>query len=381
MFSLLAVITTLFCSLLVGALPALWRVLPGAVAERLGQSTGALDFWRKGYLLILVAAFPVVGRLVDAEGGQWYLFMGLLAAILGLAWLGLAQTWRGALAAIVLLALGNAGLTITTTVLMRKTFEDAGLPAVAGLNLGFVAAGLGTLLTPRLVRLFLDSLGYRKGWLVLGLLGLIPAGLVALTSPGYFPQAHQPRPLAEFFADPRWWLLGALSFLYFPLEHLLEAWRLKFLQQHPSIAGLAGLGYWFGFLGMRAAIGWIIWDQYEAWGLVCLALAYVVIEGNLASAQAPHSGRIGLTLIGGSFGPLLPTLLAAVSHLDTRNEAQLMGLVYGVGSLSGLLLEPLLNRFAERRETTSTMWLSLYLTLVWGALALLLAMLGYLGVL
>lgn len=382
MFSLL-VLTTFACTLVAGGVPALWNIIPSALAQRFAVPEDRVRHWRKWYLLALVVLFPLAGLLVDTWNSQTVLFAGVLAAALALAWLGLAQKTRACFLAILFLAIAHAFVTVPTIVLFRHAlpFDIPNLHGkrIAAMNIGFIGIALGTLMTPRLVRALLARLGPGNGFLVLALACLLPGVLVALTGRDDFPRAHVGIPWHELSEDPRWWLLLSLGFFYFPLEYLLDAWRRRYFVQIDPANRLARPGYWTLLLIMRLAIGWMIWDGYEAWGLTCLALAFAIIAGNLASAYAPTANPWGIWLIGATFGPLLPTLLAIVTTLYEQNEGAMVGFILALGAIGGLVLQPMMSSFAERNPLPVTMRFNMILALTWGALALVLALMGYLS--
>src|SRR5262249_43841661 len=161
--------------------------------------------------------------LVDSWGGRNLLFVGILAAALGLAWLGLAQHAVTCLLAALFLALATACVAVPSIVMLPHTFQVSWPhlrgPGVAAMNLGFIGFTLGHLLAPNLARGLFARLGLRNSFLLMALTCLVPATLVTLPAPEAFPKPHQPMPLDKLAEDVHWWMLLGLGLCYFPLEH------------------------------------------------------------------------------------------------------------------------------------------------------------------
>jgi MFS family permease len=362
---------TIACTFLVGALVAVWQRLPWVLSERLKIPEPVCRDWQSWFSLPLIFSFPLVGHLVDRWNGQGILFYGILALALALAWLGQARSLRSALLALLLLCVAIPSIAVPTLALLPRAFSD--YTKVLALNAAFSGVLLGIGLTPGLLALLFKRLDARHGFLFAALVCLAPALLVALTSPEYFPE-REVKPWSEILQSARCWIMVALAFVYYLLAELLGVWRNGLLQQAGGGKHWFDLVFWIFLLAGPPVAGWVVWNEYEPWGLLVLAAIYAVVVGNMAGDFSGHSVSISLWLAAASFAPLLPTLLAVQVPTVQDNPAGVMGLTLAGAAMAHFLLQPTLERFSQRKSVSAAMWLTGVLTLIFGALALTLAL-------
>ena len=106
-----------------------------------------------------------------------------------------------------------------------------------------------------------------------------------------------------------------------------------------------------------------------------LAVIYAIVLGNMVAEFSQRAGTVSLWFAGASFAPLLPTLLTVHIRDMPASAAASMGLALGAGAFGNFLLQPMLERFSQRWSIAATMRLAMLLSLVFGALALMLALL------
>src|ERR1043165_2511828 len=113
---------------------------------------------------------PLTGWLLDHEPNhnRDVLFFGLVAMIIGLAWLGLIRSFSSLLANMLFVGLAYAAVTTGSVALMTHAFFDKDRPSIfAALNLGFVAVGIGAWLGSSIIGPLERWWGYRQALLYL----------------------------------------------------------------------------------------------------------------------------------------------------------------------------------------------------------------------
>lgn len=367
---------TFACMILVGAVVALWQRLPWLLSQRLKVPEPMCRDWQSWFSFPLIFLFPLLGHLIDGWDGQFVLFVGILCLAVSLAWLGQHRTVGSGLGALLLMcvaiplvALPTFGLLPTAVQAAMKEVKP--IKHVLALNVAFTGVILGMMLTPSLVDLFVKRFDARRAFLFLALLCLVPALFVSLTP---LPAVPREPTLAAILHDGRCWMLAALAFVYYMLAELFGMWKNGFLQQSAQGKPWIGMAFWLTALVGLPITGWAVWDRFEAWGLAVLALALAVVVGNLAGDFTTKGGTLSLWLAGGIFAPFLPVLLTIPARTFHDDPAGAMGLALGGGALGNFLMQPMLERFAQRNTVTASMWLSTILSLGFGALALVLAL-------
>ena len=372
------------CTFLVGTVVTLWMRLPWVFSQRLHVPEPVCRDWQSWFSLPLVFLFPVLGHFIDGLDGQYVLFIGILGLAMSLAWLGQFRNVRSGLIALLLMCVAIPCIVLPTFAILPRVFahspthlESAALPAfrqfkhVLVMNLAFTGVVLGYVLTPGLVKMVIKRFDVRHGFLFLAMLCLVPALLVAL-SPTF--DQPEPKPLGNILQDGRGWMIAALAFVFYLQVELFHQWKAGYLQQSERGTPWVCFVFWLVVLLGLPIAGWAVWDRYESWGLAVLALMYAVVLGNMAGDLTNRSGTLSLWMAGGCFAPVLPTLLTIPAKTFHENPSTAMGLALGAGALGNFLMQPMLERFAQRNSVASTMWLATVLSLGFGALALVLAL-------
>jgi hypothetical protein len=366
--SWLVVATTISSALLLGFIPALWARIRTAHSECLGCTEAACERLRLVYLVSLIPLLPILGWAVDRWGARQLIFAGGLFAALGIALLGVVRNGRSALAVALILGAATSCLATACPFTMPAAFlgED---DRAASVNLGFVAVGLGFLLLPSSVELLILRFGFRRSMLLLALLALAPAVLTVFTSG--IPDAVG-TPELGYLPEPSLWLAAMVMFLYFPLESSLCKWSRSYLTNlgytDRQMFWWLG-GFWIFFLGARLVAAWLFVPGYEAWVVLALTLIAAITLGNLGGAYGQKSGP-GLLLMGGWYGPILPTLLAVAMSF----HATAVGGLLSLGTASSLVFASTASRFPAQTPRADIK-LPLILALVMAAPTLLLALL------
>jgi fucose permease len=314
-------------------------------------------------------AMPLAGMLIDDWRNMDVLFFGLLACVLGMAWLGLAQSLRSLASSVLVLGAGYSAVAVAGIALMPAALGfSPRASTIAALNVGFVCVSIGAVVAPMLVAWVGRRWGHRQGLLYLSLAPVVAATLVYLAR-GDFPERQGFAPSSEFIHDARLWLLAAVILLYFALENCLEVWPepyLKELGYRGRYLSAAMLLFWGAFTLVRLVTGWLPETNYDTWLLLALVLASSILLGNLIGADEYSAGSAGVWLTGACYGPLLPSFLALVLDMFPESSPAL-GMMLALSGLDTLIVRPLMTALARRRPARTVMRVPTVLGLILAA--------------
>jgi fucose permease len=330
-----------------GVLGVAWPSIRATFALPLSQLGVLLGAAMVGYLAASVSSGPIVARI--GIGRLLVLSSAAVAASsLGYA---LAPRWGLMVAAGVLAGLGAGAI-------------DAGINAFAAavcsprqVSWLHAAYGIGAMLGPLLMSgVLATGLGWRVGYL------LIAAGLggMMLCFLGTLPRwetardgsagrsGTRPEPAAGFratLARPLVWLNIVLFFVYTGLEVTAGQWTYSLLTEGRGLApGPAGVwvsGFWGSLTAGRLVSGAMARHhpaERLLRGAMLAALAGALL---LWWAPRPLVGLLGLVVLGWSFAPIYPLLIAATpgrvgaGHATTAIGLQVAAAYLGTAALPG----------------------------------------------
>ena len=345
---------TLLSALTFGGVLRLVGAIQQPLARRFGFEEHRPGIWLSVFYLSMVPMMLVSGLLVDRLGLQEMLVAGSLLSCLGIFVLALCRTARAALYAIFLIGMSETCLCVGAVVLMPEALIQSNEAAAA--NLGFVFFGLGALLAPALVDLLLQTVGLRRTLCLAAVVCLAPALVALLTSSSLFRTGHVSGDVWQIPRSPAFWGIAVAFLLYCPLEGTLGVWGAVYLQElghKERQARFLAAGFWLGFLGSRvlAAIlqqREVLTRTFDPWMICLLALAAMVLLGNLSGTQHRRNAAAGLFLLGALLGPIAPTLVGFLFQQFPLDRGTAFGGVFTLGTAGSLFLPPLFG-FYERR--------------------------------
>jgi len=406
------------CCLLVGFFFAFVLTIRKPLSEHLHVEEARLRVGRWVYLA-MVPTLLFSGLLVDKWGDKQMLFAGLLLTAGGFTVLGACRSQRTVIVPLLMLGVAAAWIVIATTLMLPGAFfmdRAKSLPAasanavalgVAGMGqgplaqgavlmssrlmqrrfetptaaiaFGYVFVALGTLLAPVIVGRLCASRSFKQTMVILGLVSLVPALLVAMTSASVFPRSHPDARLDFLLRDPRLWMAVGMMMLYLPLERSLPTWADRYLvemEYEPHMMPRFLVGFWIVFIIARLATAFVLQPGFEMWLVFVLVIASASTLGNLVSYHGQARGGIGIPIIGGCFGPILPILLSVLTVTFAQAPATVLGIVFGAGFLSNAIFQPALVSFARAHTINATVRIpmlaalllaapTLMLTLIW----------------
>jgi len=338
------------------------------LAKRLAVGEDRVEWLLSAMNLSLIPMMLLSGILIDKWDVKPVLIFGSLLTAAAVASLAASQTMGRALGSILLLGMGGACLSTSSSVLMLTAFYPEN--AVAAQNFGNVFFALGALVSPMIAQRLLEQFEYRRGLVLISVVCLLPALLAALTS---FPPhpANRAEPWAVF-GRPLLWLAAATLLFYGPLEGSLSTWATRYLHDlgFPALrAERILIGFWLAFLTSRLLAAAFAYhalnrDVAQGWFMVLLALAAAMALGNMAGARKSFSAAAGLVLVGLFFGPIFPTLVGILLEQFQSTQGTAYGAMFALGSFGNLLLPPLIGAYARRTTVQRAMRIPMILALI-----------------
>lgn len=142
------------------------------LSEDLGISRGVFSLIRSGEILIIAAAAPLVGTLMDRHGARWLMAAGGLISGIGFLLLGQARDfWQFLLFRWLLISPGDAlmgGMVINVSISRWFVRMRGRALALAGMGHGLAKVGM-----PLFAASLIVAVGWRASWVVLGIVTLV----------------------------------------------------------------------------------------------------------------------------------------------------------------------------------------------------------------
>ncbi len=187
--------------------------------------SGFSFFANVGYLLSASAT----GRLIDRIGARPVVLMAI--PLLSLAWASLSLV-GGSVWTLYLAALAVGCIATGATIVPYSRAINSWFEAGRGAALGLMACGPGLVSTfgPRIFQSFVDAHGWRTGFLVIGVAGLVPLPVMALFLHERREAAETGVPVPETgytrqeaIRQPVFWLMAVASFFWlFAFGHVMH---------------------------------------------------------------------------------------------------------------------------------------------------------------
>jgi fucose permease len=303
------------------------------------------------FTALFVGAIPaqvVTGWLNDRFGPKLVLMVSLLILAGGLLGATLSRSLPLTLACMVFAGLGDGVLVVGSNVIVAQNFSHR---RASALNLLNVFYGFGAIAGPAIAgrSILLWGTALPALWALSAVLALLVPTLFGLTIKGEVPSNGE-ETTAEaksLYRSPFLWLLSALLLFYVGVEIGTGGWLATYMRRttelSPDTAALVVSGFYMALtVGRIAGVGLGLKLTSERLLLVSLTGA---VLGSIGMALSV--GNTGLTVaavlvLGGSFGPVFPTVLAIITARYTVGAGRAASMVIAMGSVGGMLI-PLLQ--------------------------------------
>jgi MFS transporter, FHS family, glucose/mannose:H+ symporter len=322
----------------------------------------------------------IIGPLVDKLGYKPIAIMGFLVTSASLFLLAYASSYSLALLACILLGIGAMSCNTVGNTLIPVILFEGKDPARAS-NLGNAFFGLGYVLTPWLLTLFLKLLGlsYVASVSIIGVVVLL--FLLFSLTPRYpqIPTGYQFSSAVKLLGNGAV-IIAALSlFCYVSLEISMGTWiRQLMTQMYAGEADASTYAGWvLGFFGVAMMVGRFLTSTVKnltAMGarvITAMSFLSIVAIVLMIVTTSPGLAIAAIILTGLAFAPIFPTIVGVTfAKFEPRLYGSIFGIIFAIGLLGGTFVP----KWIGNLSVGSTVQQSLVIPAVMAAILFLLSL-------
>jgi len=322
----------------------------------------------------------IIGPLVDKLGYKPIAIMGFLVTSASLFLLAYASSYSLALLACILLGIGAMACNTVGNTLIPVILFEGKDPARAS-NLGNAFFGLGYVLTPWLLTLFLKLLGlsYVASVSIIGVVVLL--FLLFSLTPRYpqIPTGYQFSSAVKLLGNGAV-IIAALSlFCYVSLEISMGTWiRQLMTQMYAGEADASTYAGWvLGFFGVAMMVGRFLTSTVKnltAMGarvITAMSFLSIVAIVLMIVTRSPGLAIAAIILTGLAFAPIFPTIVGVTfAKFEPRLYGSIFGIIFAIGLLGGTFVP----KWIGNLSVGSTVQQSLVIPAVMAAILFLLSL-------
>jgi len=339
--ALMAVFTLAVCFIILGAISS---DLMAAL------NIDAAQFASLGMALFLTSCIVqlFIGPAVDKFGYKPVAILGFLVTSGSIFLLASAGSFNVAFAACVLLGVGAMSCNTVGNTLIPVVLFEGRDPARAS-NFGNAFFGMGYVLTPFLLTLFMRTLGmsYSSSLTVFAILVLIFL-VVSLTAVyPKVPSGFQFVKAVSLLGRAPVLIAAFALFCYIALEVSMGIWTRRLMEELFGRQMTAGdASFWAGMVlslfGVAMMVGRFLSSAIKnltAIGIRVIAAAALVSLGAivvLMMTQSPGLAILAVFLVGLAFAPIFPTIVGVTfASFDSSLYGSIFGIIFAIGLLGG----------------------------------------------
>jgi fucose permease len=287
----------------------------------------------------------IIGPLVDKLGYKPVAIMGFLVTSASLFLLAYSSSYSLALLACILLGVGAMACNTVGNTLIPVVLFEGKDPARAS-NLGNAFFGLGYVLTPWLLTLFLKVLGLSYVASVSIIAVLVLLFLAFSLSPRYpqVPTGFQFSSAVRLLGNSAVIVAALALFCYVSLEVSMGTWiRQLMTQLYAGEADAATYAGWvLGFFGAAMMVGRFITSTVKnltAMGakvITAMSFLSIVAIVLMIVTKSPALAIVAIILTGLAFAPIFPTIVGVTfAKFEPRLYGSIFGIIFAIGLLGG----------------------------------------------
>jgi len=349
--------------------------LIGAVKLKLAEKLEIDDAKVGGLIstLMFTSIFVVlfIGPLLDAWGHKPFAVLGFFLVGLAIFLFSSFKSYKGVVFACVLLGVGGMCVnTVGNTLMPIVLFGGENPPAA--LNLGNMFFGLGAFITPLLVGLLLNRLGFSKTVNIFALITFVPIifALIAKTYPELkagFDLGDAVALLANVVV-----LVAALAlFCYVGLEASMGGWITTYLSDvglsvEKASAGLSG--FWIAMMASRLFTGItrdIVTPENGATVIMILAIVATITIFTMSRTKNTVLAILAVIVTGLAFGPIFPTIVGVTfSKIARELHGSVFAIIFAVGLLGATTLPAAMGIISKGKSIQKSMILAALAALI-----------------
>lgn len=325
------------------------------------------------FLISYALMFTIGGRLMDSVGGKigmalsvglWSLACGLHGVMTGFYQLVIFRFLLGA---------GEGGCFPGAAKIVYEWFDEKRRAMANGIAIG--GSAIGAVIAPPLVILISTHWGWRSGFIIAGVVGVVWVALWLLIPWG----KHRFKTKAKAQTEPGSGAIPFLAilknkearvfivirFLLDPVMYFIMFWAPKYLNEQRGVSFEAiGKLFWIPFLGLglsNIAGGWVSDKLLKRSASVNAARKTVMGGAALVTISASFIAWVStaemaiflMTLVMIAHGFWITNYITAISDVfGGKGTATVVGLSGTAGAVSGLIVNPLIGYIAQSYSYT-----------------------------
>ncbi len=364
---------------LMGVVYALLGGVKLSLAERLNLDEAKVGGLVSGFGMMVGPTILACGFLTDSLGRKAVYLGGAVLVVVAIFIVATTFSYRGALAAVLLLGAGWSATINVANVLERVS---VGPSAVMGaLNFYDFIFGLGAFVTPMILAVLLRKFGHRGALIGIAAGSMVPVVLGAFVEMN--PTATVPvaaASLADFVRTPKFWIAGWATTLVgqkAPKDEPEARGR--------KISGAALSAFWLGFSGSRLAVAVLSPALIRLLGeqgkeqkiLVALSLCCLALMATLVTARSRGVTVTAVVAAGLVFGPIFPTLMSVfLMGVPPTAIGRAVGFFFFFASVGWTVIPMLIGRVARKTNIQRGFWVATASSAVFVALVVLRGLTG-----
>jgi fucose permease len=371
---------------------AICFIIIGSVSVELQQALG-IDESRIGTLVLALFLTSTIvqffiGPLVDKVGHKPVVTVGFLVTAASMFLLGLARSYALALWACIFLGIGAMCLNTVGNTLIPQVLFGGKDPARAS-NLGNAFFGLGYVLTPLLVVLFLRVLGlsYASALAILGVLMLVFLVISLLAS---YPRAEigfQLSMAARLLGHGAVLIAALALFCYIALESSMGTWIKPYMTEtlggaeNPSAAANAGLV--LSLFGVAMMVGRFLTSTVKnltAIGTKVITAVSIVAALSILVMRLtgrPAVAILAVIITGLVFAPIFPTIVGVTfAKYEPRLYGSIFGIIFAIGLLGGTIVPKLIGNLSAGSSVRASLSIAVAMAVILFVISLFLGKAG-----
>ncbi len=287
----------------------------------------------------------IIGPLVDKLGYKPIAITGFLITSVSLFLLAYASSYGLALLACILLGVGAMSCNTVGNTLIPVVLFEGKDPARAS-NLGNAFFGMGYVLTPWLLTLFLKVLGlsYVASISIIGVLVLL--FLLFSLTPKYpqIPTGYQFSSAVKLLGNAAVIVAALALFCYISLEVSMGTWIRQLMTQlyAGEVDAATYAGWVLGFFGVAMMIGRFITSTVKnltaigAKVIAAMSLVSILAIVLMIVTKSPSLAIVAIVLTGLAFAPIFPTIVGVTfAKFEPRLYGSIFGIIFAIGLLGG----------------------------------------------
>ncbi len=287
----------------------------------------------------------IIGPLVDKLGYKPIAITGFLITSVSLFLLAYASSYGLALLACILLGVGAMSCNTVGNTLIPVVLFEGKDPARAS-NLGNAFFGMGYVLTPWLLTLFLKVLGlsYVASISIIGVLVLL--FLLFSLTPKYpqIPTGYQFSSAVKLLGNAAVIVAALALFCYISLEVSMGTWIRQLMTQlyAGEVDAATYAGWVLGFFGVAMMIGRFITSTVKnltaigAKVIAAMSLVSILTIVLMIVTKSPSLAIVAIVLTGLAFAPIFPTIVGVTfAKFEPRLYGSIFGIIFAIGLLGG----------------------------------------------